>query len=78
VTFVFFLRTGVLALGDEEAELAVAVGAFLFLPAVFVALPPVALSSLGLSIRWMLVAKESPVIGFPSGLKSLAALSQLT
>lgn len=51
LTFVFFLRLGVLSLGDEEAERAVAAaGAFLFLPVVFMALPPVA-ASLGLRIR---------------------------
>lgn len=78
LTFVFFLRLGVLSLGEEEAERAVAAaGAFLLLPVVFVALPPVA-ASLGLRIRWMLVLNEAPVIGFPSGLKSLAALSQST
>ena len=78
MTFVFLLRTGVVTLGDKEEERAVAVGAFLFLPVVFAALPPVALSSLGLRIRLMLVSKEIPVIGFPSGLKSAAAFFQST
>jgi len=64
-----------ISLGDEEEERAVAAGAFLFLPVDFAALAPVALA-LGPRIRWMLVLKETPVIGFPSGLKSVAALSQ--
>lgn len=78
MSFVFFLRAGVLSLGDEEEERATTAGAFLFLPVVFAALPPVALSSLGLRIRLMLVSKETPVIGLPSRLKSVAAFFQST
>ena len=75
MAFVFFLRLDVTSLGGEDEERAVAAGAFLFLPAVAAALPAVVLS-LGLRMRWMLVLKDTPVIGFPSGLKSVAALSQ--
>lgn len=77
LTLVFFLGLGVLSLGEEEAERAVAAaGAFFVLPAVFVALPPVA-ASLGLRIRWMLVLNEAAVI-FPEGWKSVAAFFQST
>jgi hypothetical protein len=69
------LRLGVISLEDEGEERAVAAGAFLFLPMAFGALAPVVLS-LEMRMRWMLVLKETPVIGFPSGLKSVAALSQ--
>ena len=72
--FVFFSRLGVISLGDEEEERAAAAKAFLFLPVDLAALAPVVLA-LGLRMRWMLVLKEIPVIGFPSGLKSVAALS---
>jgi hypothetical protein len=76
--FAFFLRLEALLLGDEGEEEPAAVAAaeaFRFLLVVFVPLFLV-VSLLGLRIRPMLVLNEAAVIGFPDGLKSVAALAQ--
>jgi hypothetical protein len=64
--------------GERAAAAVAAVEeALRFLLAVFAPLPGV-VSPLGLRIRPMLVLNEAAVIGFPDGLKSVAALAQST